>query len=374
MPAWNWDQGRLAYFQFDALREIARLAITNDFTTATRERLLEETGLSFQAPPTHSPWRNYSRVLKLCLLVNLVNGRAEATPVAHVLSQPGLVTCDEYLHFLVCASTSPSPALQGWSHNAAFRYPLLFSLKYLLTKSAIDEDPSASIDEIIGAYEISGLTGDEDDNAFIAVVRSEENYERAGRRVPADSRRQAAESLRVIAQISYLHIRRREIQVSLDQRDAQAIFEDLAPVGGPRQHNREAEIRRLADLFEDGSTSIVSITHTRASVLLSRADSERAIGSRRRISLSSGMRASGASFSACGPRQFATFVRSILRGHIRGRSVYSTFTISCRFLREHESRRMEPPSTISFRYARIAIAQSIAFTTDGWTRMDGAIS
>ena len=47
------------------------------------------------------------------------------------------------------------------------------------------------------------------------------------------------------------------MNVSLDQADAQEIFADLAPVGGSREHNREAEIRRLAKLFEDGSTSIV---------------------------------------------------------------------------------------------------------------------
>ena len=83
------------------------------------------------------------------------------------------------------------------------------------------------------------------------------NYERAGKRAPNNLRRQAAESLRVIAQISYLHIRGSVMNVSLDQADAQEIFADLAPVGGSREHNGEAEIRRLAELFEDGSTSIV---------------------------------------------------------------------------------------------------------------------
>ena len=256
-PVWNWDQGRLEYFQFDALQNIARFVCAHDFMGASRQSLHSATGLNFQAPPTHSPWRNYSRVLKLCLLVSRINGRAEATPVARILSQPGVVTCDEYLHFLVCATTSPSPALNGWSYNAVFRYPLLFSLKYLLTKAASADDPRASLDEIIGAYRVSDFTGDEDDNGFIDVLRSTKSYEGVGKSAPQNLRRQAAESLRVIAQISYLHIRGSVIAVSLDQADAQEIFADLAPVGGSREHNREAEIRRLADLFEDGSTSIV---------------------------------------------------------------------------------------------------------------------
>lgn len=62
---WHWDQGRLAYFQFDALRQIAGFVKANDFKTANRVQLLAETGLTFQAPATHSAWRNYSRILKL---------------------------------------------------------------------------------------------------------------------------------------------------------------------------------------------------------------------------------------------------------------------------------------------------------------------
>jgi len=39
--------------------------------------------------------------------------------------------------------------------------------------------------------------------------------------------------------------------------DATKIFEDLQPIIGPRKRDREAEIRRLASLFADGSTSTV---------------------------------------------------------------------------------------------------------------------
>jgi hypothetical protein len=108
---WHWDQGRLAYFQFDALRQLASFVKANDFKTADRAQILAETGLPFKAPAKYRPWRNYSRTLKSCLLVSEVNGCAQPTPVADVLSQSGLVTCDEYLHFLASAFTEPSPAL-----------------------------------------------------------------------------------------------------------------------------------------------------------------------------------------------------------------------------------------------------------------------
>ena len=194
---WHWDQGHLAYFQFDALRQIAGFVIGHDFKASSRPILLTETGLNFAGPETHSPWRNYSRVLKLCLLVSENRGQAQATRVAHILAQPGSVTCDEYLHFLLRAFSEPSPALKNWQPNAAFRYPLLFSLKYLLTKTAIKAEPAASMDEIIGAYRVTGLVGDEDATHFIGATQDTSQYEAAGRSVEANLRRQSRESLGV---------------------------------------------------------------------------------------------------------------------------------------------------------------------------------
>lgn len=258
---WHWDQGRLAYFQFDVLRQIASFVKANDFKRANRVQLLAETGLTFQAPATHSPWRNYSRILKICLLVSEVNGIAQPTPVADVLSQAGAVTCDEYLHFLASAFTEPSPALEDWRPDAEFRYPLLFSLKYLLTKAAIGRGSIATLDEIIGAYRVSGFDGSEDDNQFISLMRGDSTYEDAGKSMLADGRlkdlrRQASESLKVLSQISYLHIRRNEIFLTLNPEDALNIFKDLFEISGSRAADREAEIRRLAAFFKDGSTNI----------------------------------------------------------------------------------------------------------------------
>lgn len=146
---WHWDQGHLAYYQFDALKKVASFAVSNDLRTADRETLEAATGLPFRAPATHSPWRQYSRVFKLCLLVSESNERAAATPVAELLATPGAVTSDEYLHFLVSAFTEPAPALQDWRHDQNFRYPLLFSLRYLLAKCATANGETTTTDEMI---------------------------------------------------------------------------------------------------------------------------------------------------------------------------------------------------------------------------------
>jgi len=173
-----------------------------------------------------------------------------------MLSQPGLVTCDEYLHFLIQASTKPSPALQEWRPDATFRYPLLFALKYLLAKAAISIGAVATIDEIIGAYKQTGFDGTESQDQFIATVTAEIDYAAIGRTSNPTLRRQARESLLVISQISYLHVDDYTITVSLHPKDAGSIFEDLRPINGSRENDPDAEILRLASLFQDGMADI----------------------------------------------------------------------------------------------------------------------
>ena len=252
---WHWDQGHLPYFQFDALRKISQFVVDLDFKTASKKQLLQSTGLKFAAPASHSVWRNYSRALKLALLVRESGATAVATPVAQLLAQPGKVTCDEYLHFLLRAFTEPSPALSDWSANAKFRYPLLFALKYLLAKTAIGDTLSTPIDEIIAAYRGSEFVGDESDMKFIELLHYAQKFRSDGKSLDNNDKRQPRESLLVMAQLSFLQVRNSSFIVSLAPEDAKDIFADLAPVIGPRASDRENEIQRLANLFADGSTS-----------------------------------------------------------------------------------------------------------------------
>lgn len=246
---WHWDQGRLEYYQFDALRRIASYVTRNDFRLATREQLVEATGLPFSAPITYLPWRNYSRVLKSALLIYNSGERAIATPVAKSLASPGAVTADEYFHFFARTFTEPSPALKGWP-GAECRYPLLFTLKYLLAKCACGINEGTSLDEIIGAYAASNFKGYESDTAYIDLIRTGEKFSTHAAHVDRNMLRQAKESIRVISQISYLTASDRNIYVSLHQQDAIDSFNNLSEVEGSRKANGDDEILRLATLFE----------------------------------------------------------------------------------------------------------------------------
>lgn len=250
---WNWDQGHLAYFQYDVLREVSRFVTTHQWQRNDSYLIRDETGLPFRAPDTHTPWRQYARVFKTCLLISEDNGVAVPTPIAQLLTQSGAVTCDEYLHFLVEATTDPLPALIGWkavAEGQTVRHPLCFALKYLLAKVAGLNEPITPIYEVIGAYIDSGFSGAEDDTAFLNLMPKRTTYEKIGNDAKP---RQARESIKFISQISYLHSDGSNIITSLSQEDAMNIFQDIHPISGPRETDGDLEIQRLAALFKDGS-------------------------------------------------------------------------------------------------------------------------
>lgn len=246
---WSWDQGRLDYFQFDNLKKIARFAVTHDLRTTDRITLAGLTNLPFlPIDERYKPWRNYSRVFKLSMICAEKGDKSAATPLSKLLASDGGITTDEYYHFLVQATTDPSPALQDWDNGVVRRYPLLFALKYLLTCAAIGED-RIQISEIIAAYQVSGFKGEEDQTAFVALVSNKNDVSTSDRKLA--SYRQAAESIQVIAQISYLSLEKRCVTVSLSKDDALHLFEQLTPIGGEALENGADEVFRLTSMFAE---------------------------------------------------------------------------------------------------------------------------
>ena len=251
---WRWDQGRLEYFQFNNILKLARLVAHHNFKTIDRKTASKETGLDFKAPESHSVWRNYSRVAKLCLLVSVDKKVAKPTPIADILTRSGEVTCDEYLHFLVQTHPDPPLGLRGKRSNKP-RYPLLFSLKYLLAKAAMGDTSPSSLNEILSAYRKTTLRGDERQEDFIAIINSSiAKKEGSAEEVDTDSKRQSRESLKVIAQISYLHFDKNGISVSLEKGDASEMFKNLHTIS-EKGSNDDEKIYKIASLFREGSTN-----------------------------------------------------------------------------------------------------------------------
>ena len=62
---WRWDQGRMSYFNFDAIRLLAKASCATDVRTANRSEMSALTGKDFLPAEYDVPWRNYARVFKL---------------------------------------------------------------------------------------------------------------------------------------------------------------------------------------------------------------------------------------------------------------------------------------------------------------------
>ena len=237
---WNWEQGRLEYFQFDELRKVARFGAAHDLRKANRQELEAVVGLPFlPADNAYRPWRNYGRLFQIAMIATPRGPHgSRLTALGELLAKDGAVTTDEYLHFVAQATTHPSPALSGWNHTARLRYPLLFALRFILAR-AVQHQPVTDIAGIVDGYVRSGFVGDEGQSEFLQIINAHpQSQQRPG------SMRQPSESIKVLAQLSYLTATQREITVSLMPSDATELFDDLSPVMGTPLADGAEEIRR----------------------------------------------------------------------------------------------------------------------------------
>lgn len=185
---------------------MAKAATEMDLKQASQGQINEATELPFYPAnnPSYKPWRNYSRIFKLMRLVSEQGTGAIASPVAEVLAADGAVTSDEFIHYIACSHTDPSPALDPseWQNAKELRWPLLFSIKYLLAVRAIDPDRVCEINEIMAAYGSCNLTGDEGQDAFAELISSSTRINLSSQ--PTAAVRQGRESLKFLSQLSYL--------------------------------------------------------------------------------------------------------------------------------------------------------------------------
>ena len=235
MTEWRWDQGRILYFQYDVLKEIARVLVKydgmnindNQIAQNLKADLISSSGLPF-LPEIYKINRNYSRVFQ-CALLSTTKGKGELV-VSDICKElayenSAYASADDYLFEVINHFRFPFPAFQEYSVSDERIYPFCAIIKFLISKKLNGKEASLSIDDI-GRYIIGNqCTGLED-------VEYYKNLQPTSYELKGDSLRQVREMVVFIGQLSFLKIYDRKVYLDVIGIDDANILLDqlLAPV------------------------------------------------------------------------------------------------------------------------------------------------
>ncbi len=238
---WRWDQGRLAYFQFENICAIARVLKSLDgILLDTAEDLLrhpleENTGLPF-SPSHYKVWRNYARVFQCSMLATRIDGRLIVTELCLNLSGDTPFSPDEYLDFVFSHFQYPFPAFEEYNHETPPVWPFVAIIKFLIARNG----KPISLDDVFSYIIGNDCTGLEE----LSYYRT---LQRTSRRPLGDEERQVREMLVFMGQVSY--IRWFDSHLYLDTSDYDTVLSATIPFMAPRREQESSkEFLRLASL------------------------------------------------------------------------------------------------------------------------------
>lgn len=276
---WRWDQGRLLYFQFDVLREIAKVLVRFDNADITkcealfRDTLVNETGMPFL--PTHyTIKRNYSRVFQCSFLANFVGNKLIVTDICRDLAKDegAQKSVDDYLFNYISRFRFPFPAFENYNTTEHRVYPFCAILKFLLSRIEIGLEAKVSLDDIFKYIIANDCTGFEDISYYKNLSAKDYEY-------TDTERRQLREMVIFVSQLSILKVY--DGFLYLDALNENARKEVLTVFLNPE--NRVPKIDRIEEFYEMTSISQKIIIPTFEVFTADPADIEFIEGNKKRV-------------------------------------------------------------------------------------------
>jgi len=248
---WRWDQGRLTYFQFENLKNIARCLVLLGGTSLDRgddplrAELEKLTGLPF-APNTYKVWRNYKRVFECAFLATNLDGTLYITDFCKrlALEDSGEMDVDEFLSLFIPKFRYPFPAFSEYEENAQIVYPFSAVLKKLLSDFLIHKRAVLSLEDVFSLIVGNNCSGLEPLEHYATLTPT-------GYVPDADEKRQVREMLIFISQLSILKWYDGELHLDISVKDYEDYngFETLiTPVLGETRKTREEEFISVTSL------------------------------------------------------------------------------------------------------------------------------
>ena len=203
---WRWDQGRLLYFQFDVLRNIAKSLVKFDGVDISkceklfRETLVKETGMPF-LPNHYTVKRNYSRVFQCSFLAIFSGNRLIVTDICRDLANANgnIKSVDDYLFNYICRFRFPFPAFDNYDTVQQRIYPFCAIMKLLIAQRENGLEPKLSLDDIFKYIIGNSCTGFEDIEYYKRILPVHYDY-------TDTERRQLREMVIFISQLSVLKV------------------------------------------------------------------------------------------------------------------------------------------------------------------------
>lgn len=259
MIDWRWDQGRILYFQFDVLKEIARVLVKyddknindNQIAKDLKRDLITSSGLPF-LPENYKVYRNYARVFQ-CALLATTKGRSilAVSDICKELAKDNSIfeSADDYLLEVINRFRFPFPAFQEYQKVETSIYPFCAILKFLIAKMEKGDEPSLSVSEI-GSYIIGNqCTGMEDIDFYKNLQPT--TYDLSG-----DNRRQVREMIVFIGQLSFMKIFDKKVFLDiLDKDEANVLLTQLIK-----------PIEKVG--FDDKADEFISLTSIKHSLII----------------------------------------------------------------------------------------------------------
>jgi hypothetical protein len=256
---WRWDQGRLLYLQFDALKSIAEILVKFDGADIRacdpqlREALKNGTGLPF-APNRYTVLRNYKRMFECAFLATVAGGRLAVSDFAHELAKAGgsFANADDYLLNYIGRFRFPFAAFGNYNAIAKREYPFCATIKLLIAMHRAGKEPRISFDDAIEYISGNNCTGCEDIAFYSGLAPKPCNATNA-------EKRQRREMLIFISQLSMLKVYDGCLWLDVASESTIDELADkfLAPVATTPKSNRNEEFMSLTQI-SGGSPLLVA--------------------------------------------------------------------------------------------------------------------
>lgn len=198
---WRWDQGRLSYFQFENIVNIAKVLSSLDGVWLNTDgdllRIPLETGTGLPFAPSHyKVWRNYARVFACSMLATQISNRLIVTELCKKLAkEPADFSSDQYFDFVFSRFSLPFSAFDDYNATSKTIYPFIAIIKFVFAWSA--QGKGVSLEDVFSYVVGNDCTGHEDMGFYANLSPTN--------RVPeGDEKRQVREMLVFMGQASFL--------------------------------------------------------------------------------------------------------------------------------------------------------------------------